>query len=134
DLLWRLAGLVIIVLAVTVVSVSTMLAARTAARDQGIRVRAALGASTAALMSQFLVESLLFAAAGGGLGLACSAWLMPFIVSWLPAGVPHVSGLDLDVRVAVIAMTIAAGAGLLAGLPAIITVLRIRRGISKPVN
>lgn len=77
------------VLAVAVVNLAGLLLARAGLRRREIATRLAMGASRLAIVRQLLVESLLVAAIGGGLGLA---------VAWLGVGVLH--GLAVDVFVA----------------------------------
>lgn len=77
------------VLAVAVVNLAGLLLARAGLRRREIATRLAMGATRRAVVRQLLVESLLVAAIGGGLGLA---------VAWLGVGVLH--GLAVDVFVA----------------------------------
>jgi predicted permease len=77
------------VLAVAVVNLAGLLLARAGIRRREIATRLAMGASRRAIVRQLLVESLLVACIGGGLGLA---------VAWFGVGALH--GLAADVFVA----------------------------------
>ena len=66
-------------------------------RETGVRL--ALGAGPAALARAHLAEALLLSAAGTGLGLLVSAWLIRLVPSLLYAGSPYLDyGIRLDGR------------------------------------
>lgn len=115
-----LAGLV--VLALACMNVSTLLLARSAAHEQELGIRAALGASRAALARQVLVECLLMSTLGTLAGVPIAAWsarrLLSTIMWWATPGSTPVD-LAPDVRVTLVVFACAVVAGLLFGaLPA----------------
>jgi predicted permease len=118
--LLALAGLV--VLALACMNVSTLLLARSAAHEQEIGIRAALGASRAALVRQVILECLLLSTLGTLAGLPIAAWsarrLLSTIAWWAsPGSTPF--DLTPDVRVTLVVLACAMVAGLIFGaLPA----------------
>jgi putative ABC transport system permease protein len=72
--LLMLMGAVALVLLIACVNVSNLLLARSLARRKEVLTRIALGASRLRILRQFLVESLMLAIPGAGLGLLLSMW------------------------------------------------------------
>src|SRR6185295_9104495 len=87
-----LAGTVIVVLLVVWANAATLLLARGAARQREMAVRQALGCSRSRLVRQLLVEGLLLAAAGGGIGMV----LAPASAKALLAMQPSFGRTELD--------------------------------------
>jgi predicted permease len=83
-----LVGAVGLVLMMAWANVANLLLARASAREKDVAVRVALGASRAAIVRLFLLETLPLALAGGALGLAITASGVGMLRRLMPATVP----------------------------------------------
>jgi putative ABC transport system permease protein len=111
-----LAGAVGFLLLIACVNVAHILLARAAGRAREIAVRAAVGAGRMRLARQLLTESALLGLAGGAAG-----WLLAYAglgaaVHILPADIPHIDQVAVDLRALGFAALAAVAAGLLFGL------------------
>jgi predicted permease len=100
-----LTAVVALVLLIVCANVANLLLSRSAARQQELSVRLALGATRARLVRQLLTESLLLAAIGGALGILVGRWGQPL----LPGAAGHASPLDWRVLAFVISVTTVTG-------------------------
>jgi len=91
-----LLGAVALVLLIACANLANLLAARGAARAREFAVRAAVGASRWAIIRQLLIESLMLALLGGGLGLCLAAWGRDILVALAPPGVPRFQNVALN--------------------------------------
>lgn len=110
-----LAGVTFIVLLIACANVANLLLARGTRRRRELGIRVALGISRRRLVGQLLLESLVLAVGGGGVGLAMAYWgghLMRSVflpdVSWPSSPV--------NLRVLLFTFGVAGVTGLLAGL------------------
>jgi putative ABC transport system permease protein len=117
-----LAGAVTLVLLIACANIANLLMVQNAGRYSEIAVRVALGASRAALVRQFLIESALLSAAGGLLGLIAAQWFIDIFATNAPqdSGINGVNPFGLDARVIAFAVAATMLTGCLSGiLPAI---------------
>ena len=85
-----------VVLLLACANVAGLLLARGAARTREIAVRAALGATHAAIAREQLVESAVLACAGAGLGVALAAAGLRTIIALSPVDIPRLDATRLD--------------------------------------
>ena len=115
--LLSLMGMVALVLLIACSNLAGLLAARGAARQREYGIRLAIGASRFQLLRQSIVECLLFAFAGGGLGLLVAAWTLQALLRAFPSddGLRQL-GVAIDPRVLAFAAVVSILAGLLFGV------------------
>ena len=116
DALLALAAMVAVVLLVTCANISNLLLARATGRSRETGIRISLGATTARLVRQHLVESLLLALAGGAASLLAAYWTSALLArAVFSRGVlPPVFA--LDARVWIFATVLSIGCALAFGL------------------
>jgi predicted permease len=112
--LW-LSGVSLVVLLLATANVGTLLLLRAARRRRDVAVHLALGASRARLARQSLIESLLLAVVGGGLGLLLARWLGDVVRATLLPNLARAESVA-DPRVLAASIVVTLGAGLIAGL------------------
>ncbi|HUI55111.1 MAG TPA: ABC transporter permease [Bryobacteraceae bacterium] len=115
-LLMAAVGAVLLVLCVNLANLSLV---RAAGRAHDSAIRVALGAGRSRMIRQSLVESVLLAGIGGGLGVALAYGGLRALLQNAPVDLPRLSEVHVDVRVLLFAAAIALVTGLILGvLPA----------------
>ena len=112
TLLVLLAAVGFIVL-IASANVGNLLLARASARQKEIAIRSAIGASRSRVVRQLVTESLVLACAGGALGTLLGASSIGVLTSMLPADLPRLREVDLDLRVLGVCAAVTLASGLL---------------------
>ncbi len=115
-----------VILVIACANIASLFLARAAARRKEIGVRLALGASRWRVARQLLVETLLLAAAGAGLGLVFARWTGALLVRQLSTWRESVYlDLTLDWRILAFTTLLATATALLFGLAPALSATRV---------
>ncbi len=123
--LWMLFAAVGLVLAAACANMANLLLARMTVRTHEVVTRAALGASPARLVRQFLTESLLVSVAGGLAGVAIARWGTGVIVALGRGTIPRAHEIALDWRAFAFLLLVCLITALLFGLAPAFTAARV---------
>lgn len=107
-------GAVFALLLLVCANVASLSIARGAARMREVAIRLALGAGTARVVREHLVESALCAALTAGVALVLTAWSLGAAVAFAPATIPRLHEVAMDGSVASFALAAALFATLIA--------------------
>jgi predicted permease len=117
--LWLLTAAILALVAIGCLNLTHLLLVRAGGRRREFAVRAALGASRAAIARQVVIEAMLIACAGGLAGLAAGAAALKTLVSLAPADLPRLDMIRVDGTVAVASALLLLLAAAAAGLSSI---------------
>jgi predicted permease len=110
-----LLGAVALVLLIACANVANLMLARATVRSREMGIRSALGAIRWRLVRGLLVEGIVLSSMGAALGLLLAYVGVHAIRVWLPAGLPRVAAIGIDLRV----LGAAVSAAILTGLTGI---------------
>ena len=113
SLLFAAVGVVLII---GCANVAGLLLARASQRRPEVAMRTALGASRPRILRQLLLEALLLALGGGGLGILVSFVLLRAGLHFIPGDLPRLYDVGIDGRVLTFAILLSAGTALIFGL------------------
>ena len=114
-----LFGAVTLVLLIVCANVAGLLLARGSRRSSEFALRAAIGASRAAILRQLLVESVILSLCGGAAGVALAYGLVHESVKLMPLNIPRIQDASIDGSVLMFDLAVSLATGLLFGvLPA----------------
>ena len=114
-----------VLLAIACFNVANMLLARSASRRREIAIRASLGAGRWAIARSLLVESLLLAGAGGGLGLLAGWWALGIVASLDLDKLPRGYEIRLDAPTVAAVSLLILGVGVMLAAPPIAALRRM---------
>ena len=115
TMLLMLLGAVGLVLLIACANVGNLLFTRALSRRKEIAIRSALGAARGRVFQQLLTEALLFAGAGGALGLLLAYGTLTSASTLLAGQVPRAEEISIDGRVLLFAIGVSMLTGVLAG-------------------
>ncbi len=113
--LWTLFGAVGLLLLIAAANVANLFLVRAESKRREVSVRAALGASRAALARTWYVESALLAGAAAVAGLALAWAVLRGVVLLAPASLPRLEAIRMDASAVVFAFAVAVAATALFG-------------------
>jgi predicted permease len=115
TVLWVLMGTIGLVLLIACANVANLLLVRAESRQQELAIRAALGAGTARIARELLLESVLLGILGGVIGVGLAFGALRFLVWLAPGNLPRLADIALDWSALLFALVLSVTAGLLFG-------------------
>jgi putative ABC transport system permease protein len=114
--LLTLFAAVVVVIVIACANVANLLLVRASVREKEMAIRGALGAGRRRLVLQLLAESLVLAAAGGGLGLLFAYIAIPAVRTLSAGTIPRVNDIAIDGSVLAFSLGVSLLTGIVFGL------------------
>ena len=124
PMLRMLFAAVMVVLLIACANVTILMLVRALRRHRDAAVRLALGARSAAIVRETLLEGALLSLCGGLLGLALAASILRVVLAILPDSIPRLDSVAIDPVVALFALSAALLTGVLSSLAPSFVALR----------
>ena len=115
KVLWVLMGTIGIVLLIACANVANLLLVRAESRQQELAIRAALGAGSARIARELLLESVALGIIGGLVGLGLAFGGLRLLVALAPGNLPRLEEITIDIPVLLFTLVLSVFAGLLFG-------------------
>ena len=128
SVLYLLWGGALFVLLIGALNIANLALVRLTLRRKELATRQALGAGASQAIRPFVVENLLLACAGGGLGVGLGAALLKGLQTFGVERLPRAGEIQMDGSVVLAAVAMAAIVGLLVGCAPLAQTLRINLG------
>jgi len=116
TILYVVLAAVGLVLLIGCVNLANLMLARSSGRRREMAIRLALGASRRRIVVQLLTESLLLAFIGGALALVVIALILQGFVQFIPADIPRLNEIEINLSVLGFVFLVSTVTGLLFGL------------------
>jgi len=116
KVLWVLMASIGVVLLIACANVANLLLVRAEGRQQELAIRTALGAGSAQIAREFIVESVFLGVFGGAAGLGLAYWALRLLISLAPASLPRLENITIDPLVLLFTLALSLVAGVLFGL------------------
>lgn len=123
--LYLLLAAVGLVLLVACVNVANLLLARGTVKMRDVAMRTALGANAPRLARQSLVEGLVLAIMGAGLGILLAVWGTQTLLGLAPHDIPRLETVGINLRVLAVTLGVSVLVGLVFGLVPIVQSRRL---------
>ena len=116
KVLWVLMASIGVVLFIACANVANLLLVRAEGRQQELAIRTALGAGSAQIAREFLMESVLLGMLGGAAGLGLAYAALRLLAKLAPASLPRLENIAIDLLVVGFTLALSLMTGVLFGL------------------
>jgi predicted permease len=121
QVLWALLAAVGVLLAIGCGNLANLLLVRSISRQSEFAVRASLGATRSRIVRQLVVEAGILTATGALLGIVLAQAAIDGWRAFAPSNFPRLTDISMDGRVLLVAIVLACGSALIAGvIPALV--------------